>query len=84
MTPFKAQLAILLRTHTTASNDWIVRRPGKSDHSVAKLSYGGGMRRIDRRSWILDQAWIGEGLEFGLPERKAQHVMERSEVECGA
>ena len=61
-----------------------LRRPGKSDHSVAKLSYGGGMRRIDRRSWILDQAWIGEGLEFGLPERKAQHVMERSEVECGA
>jgi len=33
---------------------------------------------------MLDQAWIGEGLEFGLPERKAQHVTERSGVECGA
>jgi hypothetical protein len=32
-----------------------LRRPRKSDQSVAKLSYGGGVRRIDRRSWMLYQ-----------------------------
>jgi hypothetical protein len=43
-----------------------LRRPGKSDYAVAKLSYGGGMYRIARRSWMLDQAWIGEELEYIL------------------
>ncbi len=33
----------------------ILRRPRKSDHSMAKLSYGGEMQRIDRRSWMLVQ-----------------------------
>ena len=33
-----------------AIQGWGVRRPGKSDHEVAKLSYGGRMRQIDRRS----------------------------------
>lgn len=33
---------------------------------------------------MLDQAWSGEGLEFGLLERKAQHATERSGVQCGA
>jgi hypothetical protein len=32
-----------------------LRRPRKSDQAVAKLSYGGGMRRSDRRSWMLGQ-----------------------------
>jgi hypothetical protein len=33
----------------------IVRRTPKSGHAVAKLSYGGGVREIDRRSWMSDQ-----------------------------
>jgi hypothetical protein len=33
---------------------------------------------------MLYQGWNGEGLEFGLPERKAQHATERSGVECCA
>ncbi len=43
-----------------------------------------GARLIDRRSWIFDQGWSGEGFEFGLLERKAKHATERSAVECGA
>jgi len=32
-----------------------LRRTPKSGHAVAKLSYGGGVREIDRRSWMSDQ-----------------------------
>ena len=32
--------------------------PRKSDHLVAKLSYGGGVRRIDGRSWFLSQGYF--------------------------
>ena len=31
----------------------MMRRTRKSDQAVAKLSYGGGGRRIDMRSWML-------------------------------
>jgi hypothetical protein len=40
------------------------------------------MREIDRRVWILNQGWSGEGLEIGKPERRAEHATKRSEVEC--
>ena len=34
---------------------WGLRWSRKSDHVVAKLSYGGEVWRIDRRTWMLDQ-----------------------------
>jgi len=44
------------RTETVTLHDKVIlRRPRKSDRSVAKLSYGGGMRESDRRSWMMNQ-----------------------------
>lgn len=56
--------------------------PPKSGHSEAKLSYGGGVREIDRRAWILNQVWSGKGFENGKRERRAKHATQRSGVEC--
>ena len=47
----QAQIAELFQT--TPQN--VMRRPRKSDQAVAKLSYGGGMRRSDMGSWMLGQ-----------------------------
>ena len=42
-----------------------VSRSRKSDHSMAKLSYGGGVRRIDGRSWFLGQGYSSSGGKEG-------------------
>jgi hypothetical protein len=39
--------------------------PRKSDHSMAKLSYGGWVRRIDGRSWFLGQGYSSSGGKEG-------------------
>jgi hypothetical protein len=44
-----------------------VRWTRKSGHGEARLSYGGGVRERDRRSWIGVQGLSGGGLEFGRP-----------------
>ena len=61
-----------------------MRRTRKFDHGEAKLSWCGGARERDRRSWFGDQGWSGGELDFGKPEWKAQHATERSGVKCGA
>ena len=42
-----------------------LRRCRKSDHSLAKLSYGGWVRRIDGRSWFLCQGYSSSGGKEG-------------------
>jgi hypothetical protein len=69
---------------THSGNHPGVRRTRKFDHGGAKLSWCGGVRERDRRSWIGDQGWSGGGLDFGKLEWKAQHATERSGVKCGA
>jgi len=39
--------------------------PQKSDYAAAKLSYGGGVRRIDGRSWIFCQGCSSSGGKEG-------------------
>jgi four helix bundle protein len=42
-----------------------LRRTRKFGQRGAKLSYGGGVRESDRRSWIGDQGWSDKGLDLG-------------------